>query len=184
MAVTFAIEVKDAELLSALSRVEQQFSPAGVRRFLGEWVNELIDLGLFKVPYPPQSNAPLPEIYDWGDGKLHKFPSLAAQQGFFGALRAGKIRIPYSRTGELEDAPIVRLKFTSDGALLDIDLPEGTRRGKRFDPKWIVGNLSQQSYYFRNLTGWVPYEQTLQQRQPRIEAVGVALLEAKLEQLG
>lgn len=178
-----SIAVADTELVALLRRVSDQFSPAGQRQLLGEWVDDLIDLGLFKVPYPPQSNKELPEIYDWGDGKLHKFPSLAAQKGFFGALRKGRIRIPYSRTRELEDAPEVGVKFTDDGALLTIALPESRRRGKRFDPKWVIGGLGQQSYYFQHLTGWIPYEETLQSRQARIEAVGVAVLEAKVEQL-
>jgi hypothetical protein len=98
--------------------------------------------------YPPEPGGrPLKRRYDWGDGQLHKFPSLKAQRYFFGVVLKGG-NFPYERTGTLRrslSATIEEvsprgylIRFVSDSRIAPYNL-------------YVIG--ARQNLYHKD-TGW------------------------------
>lgn len=178
MELTFII--RDKALLDTINRIQSSFSPTGQQAIFQEWARRVSQL--VTIPYPAHTYAPLPKIYSWGDGLLHKFPSPAAQRGFFAALDTGRINVPYRRTRKLSEALAFDLVASANRASLTITV-EDVHPG--FDAKWVLGEREEQSYYFRELTNWEPLEDTLR-RPPlydEIEDAGKIAFETIFEDL-
>lgn len=178
--VSLSVTITDRPLVEALTRLEKQFSPAGQRAIFEEWARRV--KSLVKIPYPAHTYAPLPRIYDWGDGSgLHKFKSYAAQRGFFAAMREGRINVPYQRSGRLAQALNFELSISGGRAVLSVEVEN---MGK-FRPEWVLGDENQQSLYFSKYTQWESLEDTIR-RPPLyddIEIAGQLALESIIEDL-
>lgn len=176
-----AFILRDRKLLDTIRHIQSSFSPAGQQAIFQEWARR-VSL-LVEIPYPAHTFAPLPKIYSWGDGLLHKFPSPEAQRGFFAALHNGRITVPYERTRRLANALQFDLSVQPNRAALAVTVADPH---PGFDAKWVLGEREQQSYYFRELTNWEPLEETLR-RPPLyddIEDAGRIAFETIFEDLG
>lgn len=177
---SLSVTITDRALVEALAKLEKVFSPVGQRAIFEEWARRV--KSLVRIPYPAHTYAPLPRIYDWGDGSgLHKFKSYAAQRGFFAAMREGRINVPYQRSGKLAQALNFELSISGGRAVLTVQVDN---IGK-FKPEWVLGTEAQQSLYFRQYTNWEPLEDTISQPPlfDEIEIAGQLALESIIEDL-
>lgn len=147
------VVIDDSRVTALLNVLQVKLSDAGMQTVLkeaGRRIEQIIDLD-----YPPQINAPLPKLYRWDDGKLHKFKSLRHQRGFFALLNKGVIQIPYRRTRTLARSMRVIVRVRGTTAEILVSIPDESKAGKY--AKHVLG-IREQSYYFKNLTRWKPLQ--------------------------
>lgn len=137
-------------LLSAVGSASSQFS------------------GIAPLDPPSASGESLPEIYSWDtDSLLHKFKSPKHQRGFFAALNARRINLPYPRTGGVFRSIFWVLALDSNSLIITAEIPRNVHPG--FDMLWLLGDESQQSVYFRDHSFWNPLQEMMMSKLPEIE---------------
>lgn len=176
MALSGFVSVDSEDLEGVLTRLVGFLEPnsPGMQALLEEAARRIENITVLR--YPDATGAPLPRRYRWGGG-VHKFPSLRAQRGFFARLRRGEINVPYRRTGTLARALKFKIAPDGEGVTLLASVPE-----KPY--KWIVGNKSQQSHYFKNLTKWRPLGEMLQDQESEYLQAAEVVFSQLAEQLG
>lgn len=154
-------------VLAALDALRETYGRNGLIAILeeiGRRVSRVIVLR-----YPLQSRRPLPEVYIWGDGELHKFKSPRHQRAFFALLRSGRIRIPYPRTGatarDFQTLFLIRENMLVVRVLMPD--PKGVR-------KYVLGPEGERSRYFKERTYWKALERMIRNPQQLAE-IGAAV---------
>lgn len=112
--------------------------------FIGGRIGTQIE-GLERV-IPPAPNRPRPMAYTL-NGKPSKWKTTKQQGFFFWALRRGKLKIPYRRTGFLVGSLTHIVTLMGDG----VEIRVGTNA--KYAPLVIGGDGEQAQYH--NETGWL-----------------------------
>jgi len=146
-----------------LNRVQTLMEPQGYQKMLiyvGHRVGTLAE-SLPRSAIPPSPNGrPLEKVYTL-DGKPSKFKSKKQQGWMFAALKAGKLKLPYKRTGFIINSITHAVNVVDTGVIVTV----GTnQKGARY----VIGLPGEQSHYHQQ-TGWLSLPKQIDQADNEIQ---------------
>lgn len=130
------------------------------------------------LQYPAPTGEALRRRYTWANGTRSKFKSHRHQRAFFAMLKAGKIRVPYRRTGRLARALAFQLKSQKAGVEVVVSVDQTQAPYARF----VIGGKAQQSSYFRRQTRWKPLRLMLANQREQIAGALAGALQTALDE--